>query len=412
MTEAKPENQPDQPEVDSSDSGKPGGEVTLEGSSVSPASGPDGKVTNRATGSTSAGGRSSGKTSSWGRFSMRLSRSFDNFAFFAVKALAFGLIAAAAGVAAFLVVQRQAGSTQSVQEIVAAEIGPNSAELEIIRGEIAKLEAAIHDPRPIAEEFEGVFETLAAVRQDLESLREAAEAGRLAQQVSIDELAQTVAALNQRIAILEDQPVPLPSKTGVPGAAELDEKVTGIEQRVSGIEAAMAAVPSVASAASPEPPGWEAVLASLAGRVAELESSPEDGPELAELRQAVDLLSQQVTELKLQESEEASSLLEARLDAVESEVDSLLRAEAGAGELSAEGLALVGIRAAIETGAPYAALIADAGLDSEGLPEAFLAHADTGVSTMPELRNSFAEYARSAIRSAGGSRRRLRGPRF
>ena len=67
--------------------------------------------------------------------------------------------------------------------------------------------------------------------------------------------------------------------------------------------------------------------------------------------------------------------------------------------------ALTRILSALDSGAPYAAALADLRDSGQDVPEPLAAAAETGVPSMPELRDSFPEAARRALSAArsGGS---------
>lgn len=198
----------------------------------------------------------------------------------------------------------------------------------------------------------------------------------------------------------------------------LDGRMDAIEARLAGAEAraaepaadaeAMVAAAEMALsgplAAATRPLAdrldvLEARLAALEARpAAESAAAPQPGidpEEIAALRALIERQEAAVAE--------ARTAAEARL----AETDSrLAAAEARAADLAAAAeaaradLALARLRAAVETGAPYAAALADLRATGREAPEALAAHAGAGVATLAELRRAFPDAARAGLAAA------------
>jgi hypothetical protein len=164
------------------------------------------------------------------------------------------------------------------------------------------------------------------------------------------------AALVERVTALESAPAP---------------DMTALDARLSALEDQIAALP---------PPGDGADSAALTRLQAEVEALKATGgplPEaLAEMNRALD----------------------ERLAAAETETQAII-AKVEAAAAAADRRSAIGqIRAALESGAPYASALE--GLAAPDLPEVLATGAETGLPTLQSLQASFPDAARSALDAA------------
>jgi hypothetical protein len=160
------------------------------------------------------------------------------------------------------------------------------------------------------------------------------------------------AALAERVAALESAPAP---------------DLAALESRLAALETKAASGPVVDSAA----------LTALQAEVAALKAS--GGP----LPEALDEMNRALDE-KLAAAEAETAAIIAKVEAAAAKAD----------QRSAIGQ----IRAALESGAPYASALGP--LADQTLPEVLTAGADTGLPTLQSLQASFPEAARTALDAA------------
>ena len=192
---------------------------------------------------------------------------------------------------------------------------------------------------------------LATQEQEIAALK--AEVGRLAETPAPD------AALAGRVAALEGRPA-----AAAPDLAPLEGRIATLESRLD----ALAALPADGSGASP---------AALAALQAEVEALKSGGGLAAS------------TEAMAKAAEDRLQAAEARAAALQSETEAMV---AGA----RARIALGQLTAAMDSGAPYAALLPDLG----EVPEALTVPAATGIPTLPALRDSFPDAARAALEAS------------
>lgn len=175
-------------------------------------------------------------------------------------------------------------------------------------------------------------------------------------------------------------------------AAQTDE-ITRLQTRLAALE----------GQTTPDFSPLMETLAALNARVAALETGPaERAEETAALTAAIAQVQSDLAALQ------ASGPVPANITALAAQAEARLQeAEAEAAQLKAEAealnaaaatrVALAALRAAVDTGAPYAAELAQLGRDA---PEALAAHAETGAPSLTALQASFPEAARAALESA------------
>lgn len=338
-------------------------------------------------------------------------QNFDRLAFFIFKALAFGLIAAATGIVAFLVLQESESNTDAIQGLIDTNTETLSLEIGELRSEVAAVQNAIPAAGPSNEEIAELKASLASLRTDVENYVRDSGGKQLETQERVSTTEQHIGVLEQKNSELESRLASIAADSVVEfeAAESLEQRLGELELRVSAFEAvgtsaALEAVGETPVVVAIETVELSAEIERIANRLAEIESilqAPKDSPDL---QPAIDGLSERVAELESSQLDASEFTgLETRVSAVESDVEILQSEQQQPVALTSTGLGFAGIRAAIETGAPYSALIADVGLESGDLSQAFMAHADTGVATLAELRSGFPEYARAAIRAEGTS---------
>ena len=331
----------------------------------------------------------------------------DSFVFFLVRAAVFGLTAAACGVLAVLFFRNfidtkpggpdlfaefsrldEAVSTaqaelQAIQTVLAAS-GTAAADVETLRAEVAESgSAAAAEAKALsarAERLESALTSLAAgltAAEDsiaqLETARETAGADPL-----MDEMRVRMQDVQTRLDALEWSPAPPAAGQDQTGAdfqsrssaedSRLLARINALETRLSEVGALRAQIDSIAARAAQEPE-----TAAVVERLARLEASQSA-------------------------SSAALSPLETRISRLEDRVRDL----ANSGTVpaaQARGLSLIGVRAAAETGAPYASLLGNSGIAKEEIPEIVLAHAETGIATLEGLRTEFGSYSRAALKA-------------
>ena len=191
---------------------------------------------------------------------------------------------------------------------------------------------------------------------------------------------------------------------------ELNSQLQDIRIRLDVLEAGASANPAGQDqpGADLQPPA-AAADSRLLARIAALE---EGLAEVGALRSQIDAVAARAADDTVPESVaerlaglEASqpppadlSPLETRLAHLEEFVQDL----ANSGSLpaaQARGLSLIGVRAAAETGAPYASLLSNSGIAEDHIPDIVLAHAESGIATLENLRAEFGGYSREVLKS-------------
>jgi hypothetical protein len=207
--------------------------------------------------------------------------------------------------------------------------------------------------------------------------------------------AEARAALEARIAALESAPAEAVAPEALESAVSaaktaLEAEVTALAAEVSalsgGIEALAARLDALEARglAAGEGGGAETAAALSGYR-----------QELAELRAALEERDSR-NEALAAEIAAAAEAAEARIAAAESRADALAETARGADA----ALALTRLRAAVETGQPFAGPLADLDAALGDLPEALATHAQAGVATLPELQRRFPGAAREGLAAA------------
>ena len=200
-----------------------------------------------------------------------------------------------------------------------------------------------------------------------------------------DETAAMMAEQSKQIAALEDQiaNVPAPDLGGIQtridelGALTADQ-IDGVAQNLSG------------------------QIADFDDRLTELEKQPNADGTLSDTALAAyqdeldalraDLMAQQESVMSV------AAQAEADLAAARAEADVLEQEALAAAKAAASRAALNRVAAAVETGAPFTAALAD--LEGADVPDALTSAADTGVATTAQLTEDFPAVARAALATA------------
>lgn len=166
----------------------------------------------------------------------------------------------------------------------------------------------------------------------------------------------------------------------------------------------IAQMPSPGAAASVDLAPLTDAIAALDGRIVVLEAKPSTGAsaDLTPLNDAVAKLQADLAALQASGPVPANVAVltaeaEAKLQEAEAQA-AQVRAEAEALAQKAAAAAAVGrLQTAVDTGAPFADLLSELG---PSLPDSLMAHAETGVSSLTVLQDSFPETARAALEAA------------
>ena len=315
-----------------------------------------------------------------------LSRGLDRFAILCLKAAAFGIVAALAGIATTIVLQNYAS-----QDTVL----------------------------PITEELGSQGQRMSEIESQLTALAETV--GQLAENEQVTALADSLQAelsgLRERLAMLEESQAASEESLGSVASqlggqlGEFGQEISALESRLAKIESAPPVPAPVRhsdgfeTVAAPADPGVGNLIADLEGQFAA------SAGRLTNLQSDLTALTRQVEQLETREPSAdpttvgqleslAAGLAEFGERLAKTEQDLLNLAAVPVGEPgSAAAMTLVAIRAAADTGAPYERLINDAGLSDSQLPEILAANAATGVSTLEELRRNFDAVAREALKA-------------
>lgn len=320
----------------------------------------------------------------------RLVGNLDKAMLLLAKAVAFGLIAGAAGVLAAIVLRQYDNSSSEVP----ARLAELSGRLEALEGKVA----AVDEAAAVA------AQSVASGLDEARSEREAINSARSQAESSLESMS---AGIEDRLAKLESAA----QAAGAAGSgvserlASLDGKVAALEERLvapSGNSAE--GVPDGADAAPRAGAGAvrSSGISDLLQRVAVLEAASSGGGQ-DEISQRLDGLDGRISALEDMPADESTkAALDAlvELESLSRQVETLREELASSEELPPRALALIGVRAAAATGAPFKSLLADAGIGGEELPDALREHGETGVATMADLRESFPAAARAAQRAA------------
>lgn len=207
------------------------------------------------------------------------------------------------------------------------------------------------------------------------------------------ENAASVAALEAEIATLRESADVTNLESGL---SELTGSVDGVSQAISAIEADIADVTN----------RLETQVTELDARILALEtavpaaSGLATGEELAALRERISSMVTQAEEELAAAQAEAAQIAraaeEARLQAEAEAAEAQAAAEAREAELQAMAerqAALIELKSAVESGAPFGELLGTLGT----VPEALASNAESGVPTIQALQTAFPAAARAVL---------------
>ncbi len=323
----------------------------------------------------------------------------DNVVFFTVRAVLFGVIAAAAGVTAAFLLRQYEGS-------LPWDSG--------VRSEIAALNSAVSAAQTSVQSLGGRLDTLARAEDQIAVLNEEMAALRSLIEDSsgaADDLGAEIRNLSERLTLAEESLAENANEIRelrlVASDGGRNALIQDIMLRLDSLESAGAPVPGaepVGSSAQPGPSrAFDARLSAAETKIGQLEkfySDVESGGEAA-----ADLEAVEIRVLALEESRRDgvdTAKLQSRLAAVEGVIEELTPSGALRSQ-QARRIALLGVRSAAEIGAPYSALISGAEWPPGGFPEVVLTHSDTGVATLEYLRAEFIGYSRQLLSSPAAS---------
>lgn len=248
--------------------------------------------------------------------------------------------------------------------LLKVEVDQLIGELEKSVAVAANLDAKIQDASARISITE---ENQSGIREELSALYSLAE-GQV-QNATIENLLNQFAALESMVASI--QPVEGSNSTesvdGAPNIGELITRLLEIEKRIILIEGLQAEM-SVQYSEN----NYSSTIEELASRIASLEASDKENFDFS------DVIS--------------------RIESIENSFDDFaLLGETNEGQI--RQFSLLGIRSAIESGAPYLGMLSSSEIPLTEFPEVVLMHADTGVDTLEYLRSDFAGYAREVLSS-------------
>ena len=290
----------------------------------------------------------------------------DKFAMLSLKAVAFGVVAAAAGILATMILRSY--ETQNSTDELALELAQRDARMTEFEDSLSSLSerfAPLTAGDEIAALADGIEQGRGETNRNLARIE-----AELAS--TSEELVRRVDELDARLTALEELPDPPsvqpdgPVPAGPPvNMAAIEARLDALSGQLTELEAGTA-TPSVAAATGAE-------LESLESRLTEIESRVAAIPAGADLERSLAETEQRLADLETGQ---------------------------GGVALPAKSFALIGIRAAAETGAPYLRLLREAGYADAEIPEVVMIHAETGVATVAELQRSFDGHAREALKAS------------
>lgn len=290
----------------------------------------------------------------------------DKFAMLSLKAVAFGVVAAAAGILATMILRNY--ETQDSAEELAQELARRDARMAEFEDSLSSLPERFA-PLTVGDEIAALADGTEQGRDETNRNLTRIEAALTS---TSGELGQRIDGLEARLTELEELPDPPSIQPDGPVPANPPVNMAAIEARLDALSGQLAEL----EAGAPAPPagaGTDAQMESLETRLSEIESRVAAIPAGADLERSLAKTEQRLADLESGQTGES---------------------------LPAKSVALIGIRAAAETGAPYLRLLRDAGYADAEIPEVVMIHAETGVATLAELQRSFEGHAREALKAS------------
>ena len=350
-------------------------------------------------------------------------RTVDRVVIFLAKAAAFGLVAGAVGIATAYVLRGYSANTADVPDPIAAateRIDSLQNDIAALNGEIQRLEVVSEnnlDLQAAAAELSQKSDlqaaSLEALRAELSNLSEAEQLadastddrlGGLGERLT--ELESLFSSFGERMLALEESYEGLSQTTAAAGGNESTS--TGGGQNDAGLETATpttvigaSGAVGVADPASKDVARLDGEITDLKARLDALSESKAEASRYEEMEQRLDGLAASVQAIQSASADvQLPPELEGRIEALAAQVESISADLSTAGSSQSRSIAMVGVRAAAETGAPYGMLLLEAGFSEADLPEIVRAHQKTGIATISDLRESFPAASRAAVRAA------------
>ena len=365
--------------------------------------------------------RKTGSKSKSQKSSSGIIRTVDRVAVFLAKAAAFGLVAGAVGVATAYVLRDYSANTSNEPDPIAAA----TERIDSLQSDIAGLKEEIQRLAVISENNQKLQTAVAELSQNsdlqsasLEALRaelaSLSETGRLADASTderlgglgqrLTELESLVSSFGKRVLALEESYGGLSQAAVAAGGNESASTSGG--QNVAGLETAPPAPVIGTSGADAGPMSkdverLDGEIAELNARLNALAESKAEASRYDEMEQRLEGLTASVQAIRDASADvQLPPELEGRIEALAAQVESIAADLSTAGSAQSRSIAMIGVRAAAETGAPYGLLLLEAGFEEADLPEIVRAHQEVGIATISELRESFPEASRAAVRAA------------
>ena len=351
----------------------------------------------------------------------------DKVVVFLAKAAAFGLVAGVVGVAAAYVLREYSANTENEPDPFAAA----TERMDALQQDIAGLKDEIQRLAIVSESNAELQSAAAELSQNsdlqaasLEALRtelsDLSEAERLADASTEDrfgrvderltQLESFVSSFGEQVDALEDSLGTLSQAAAAEGANEMAStggrpSIADLEnptpEPAAGTRGSDAGPATVGELGSVEVARIDGQIAELNARLDALSESKAEAGRYDELERRLEGLAASVQAIQsASEDVQLPPELEGRIEALSAQVESISADLAAAGSPQSRSIALVGVRAAAETGAPYGVLLLEAGFTDAEIPEIVRVHQETGIATMAELRESFPEASRAAVRAA------------
>lgn len=353
-------------------------------------------------------------------------RVVDKAVVFLAKAAAFGLVAGAVGVAAAYVLREYSANTEnepdpfamateridSLQQDIAG-LKDEIQRLAIVSESNAELQSAAAELSQKSDLQAASLEALRAELSDLSEAERLADAstedkfGRVDQRLT--ELESFVSGFGEQVDALEDSLGRLSQAAAAEDANEMASTGGGpgggledpTPEAVTGTRGSDAGPATVGELGSVEVARLDGQIADLNARLDALSESKAEASRYDEQERRLEDLAASVQAIQRASADvQLPPELEGRIEALSAQVESISVDLAAAGSPQSRSVAMVGVRAAAETGAPYGVLLLEAGFSAAEIPEIVRVHQETGIATMAELRESFPEASRAAVRAA------------
>ena len=354
-------------------------------------------------------------------------QAIDKVVVFLAKAAAFGLVAGAVGIAAAYVLREYSANTENEPDPFAAA----TERIDALQQDIAGLKDEIQRFAIVSESNAELQSVAAELSQksdlqaaSLEGLRteltDLLETERLAGASTEDrfgriderltELESFASSFGEQVDALEDSLGKLSRPAAAEGANELVSTGGGqsgadLENptpgAVTGTRGADAGPAQVDDLGSEEIARIDDQIAELTARLDALSESKAEASQYDELERRLEGLAASIQAIQSASADvQLPPELESRIEALSAQIESISTDLAAAGSPQSRSVAMVGVRAAAETGAPYGVLLLEAGFSDADIPEIVRVHQETGIATMADLRESFPEASRAAVRAA------------